>query len=257
MPKAQLSLGLGLVELRDAFDGLASLEPESVDLVLSDLPSGMTKAPTDRHPNLKEMWKAFDRVLAPTGVVVLMASHLTFASNVLRAAPKRIRFRHDRIWEKTLGTSFMNAGRQPMKVHEYMLVFSRRATFTYNPQRTDDHEPARIASSKGRRTKSENYGSTRPGLWLPGVEGSTTREPKSVLKIPGVGTNAERRKHHQQKPEALVGEFILTYSNEGDLVVDPYAGSGVVGEVGQALGRSTRCFDHDPLFGRSHHDQPG
>lgn len=250
MGKKQLALGLGDVELCDAIDGLARLDPGSVDLVLSDLPSGRTKAKTDKAPSLPEMWAAFERVLAPKGNVVLMASHFEFAGHVQRSAPRSIRFRYERIWEKTLGTQHMNASRMPIKVHEYILVFSRVPKATYNPQCTEGHEPARVASYKGRRSSSENYGSARPSLWLPGVEGNTSRQPRSVLKVPGVGTNAARRTHHQQKPELLIGELVLTYSNEGDLVVDPYAGSGKVGEEGHRLGRRTRCFDHDPRFGR-------
>ena len=52
------------------------------------------------------------------------------------------------------------------------------------------------------------------------------------------GNNAERRHGHQnQIPEAYLERVILACSNEGDLVLDPFAGSGTTGTVARAYGR--------------------
>ena len=62
--------------------------------------------------------------------------------------------------------------------------------------------------------------------WMPHPKGA---KPKDVIDIPttcnGMG---ESTPHPTQKPEELVRKFVLASSNAGDLVIDPFSGSGVV-----------------------------
>ncbi len=52
------------------------------------------------------------------------------------------------------------------------------------------------------------------------------------------GNNKERRhQHHNQIPEAYLERVILSCSNEGDLVLDPFCGSGTTSTVARAYGR--------------------
>ncbi|HZW07765.1 MAG TPA: site-specific DNA-methyltransferase [Phycisphaerales bacterium] len=52
------------------------------------------------------------------------------------------------------------------------------------------------------------------------------------------GNNTERRgKHDNQLPEAYLNRVVRCASNEGDLVLDPFLGSGTTGVVARALGR--------------------
>lgn len=65
--------------LGDGLKGLASLEPGSVGLVLSDLPSGETAAKFDRKiapPDLPVFWARVWKALKPSGCAVLFASSL-------------------------------------------------------------------------------------------------------------------------------------------------------------------------------------
>lgn len=59
------------VALGDGLAGLRSLAPGSAGLVLSDLPSGETRAPTDRAPPLPEFWDAVWHALRDDGATVL------------------------------------------------------------------------------------------------------------------------------------------------------------------------------------------
>jgi site-specific DNA-methyltransferase (adenine-specific) len=47
----------------------------------------------------------------------------------------------------------------------------------------------------------------------------------------------ERTKHPTQKPRKLIASLVRIFSNEGDLVLDPFAGSGTLAEVANDLGR--------------------
>ncbi|MGZ8249083.1 DNA-methyltransferase [Methylomagnum sp.] len=71
--------------------------------------------------------------------------------------------------------------------------------------------------------------------WTPHPKGA---KPKDVIDIPttcnGMG---EKTPHPTQKPEELVRKFVLASSNEGDLVIDPFSGSGTTVVVAEQLNR--------------------
>jgi hypothetical protein len=228
------------VRLGDGIAGLGSLVPGSVGLILSDLPSGETRAKFDRRADLTAFWPAAWRSLRPDGLCVLMASSLAFASEVRASQPGA--YRYERIWKKTVATGHLNAGRRPLRVHEYVLVFWR-SEGAYIPQMTTGHGPVHKAH---RTSHSENYGAFSRAT--DSRAGATDRFPTSVLEFASVGTTSPERTHPQQKPVALLADLILTYSRPGDLVADPYAGSGSTGVAAARCGRRAVMWDDCPRF---------
>lgn len=229
-------------ELGDGIAGLRSLPDGTADLLLTDPPSGETQAKFDQRVDLAAFWSAAWRALKPNGIAVLFASSLAFAAE-LRASQER-QFRYDLIWAKSAATGHLNASHRPLRGHEFILVFFR-APGTYNAQMTTGHGPIHAV----RRTShhSENYGKfTRA---TDSRAGATDRYPVSVLRFASVGTSSKARVHPQQKPIPLLRWLVRTYSNPGDLVVDPFAGSGSCGAA--ALGdesRRWRGWDSSPRF---------
>ena len=59
---------------------------------------------------------------------------------------------------------------------------------------------------------------------------------------------AENTAHPTQKPEKLIAKLILASSNEGDLILDPFCGSGTTGVVAKKLGRNFICIEQNPLY---------
>jgi DNA methylase len=235
------------VEWGDGLAGLCALRAGSVDLVLSDLPSGETRAEFDRPPRFAAMWAAFWHALRPDGAAVLMASNLRFAAALLGSQERH--FRYDLVWKKSLAVGFLNARHRPLRSHEFVLVFSRAAG-TYNPQRTTGHE-AIHANGARKGHGSVNYNRESAGGRSRGMAraGATDRYPRSVLEFGSVGTSDRSRVHPQQKPEDLLRWCVRTYSRPGELVVDPYAGSGSTGRAAAAEGRRFLGWDTDPRFG--------
>lgn len=254
--------------LGDGLKGLASLEPGSVGLVLSDLPSGETAAKFDRKiapPDLPVFWARVWRSLKPSGCVVLFASSLPFAAEVIASQPEA--YRYDLVWSKSIKTGFLNARHRPLRSHEFILVFFRDRA-TYNVQMVDSLVPVSSNGVKGSKG-SENYGTrklrpiqvnTRKGNLSENYNpssvakgksrvGATDRFPSSVLHYGSVGVRHPTRKHPQQKPEDLLRYLVRTYSNENELVVDPFAGSGSTGVAAALEGRRFRGWDSDPRFG--------
>lgn len=72
-------------------------------------------------------------------------------------------------------------------------------------------------------------------LWTPNDKGA---KPKDVITIPttcnGMG---EKTPHPTQKPEALLRRLILSSSNENDIIIDPFSGSGTTAVVSAELSR--------------------
>jgi site-specific DNA-methyltransferase (adenine-specific) len=72
-----------------------------------------------------------------------------------------------------------------------------------------------------------------------------------VLEVPttcnGMG---EKTPHPTQKPEELVRKFILASSNEGDLIVDPFSGSGTTAVVSEQLNRRWAVCEIDNQYNK-------
>ena len=59
---------------------------------------------------------------------------------------------------------------------------------------------------------------------------------------------AENTAHPTQKPEKLIAKLVLASSNQGDLVLDPFAGSGTTGVVAKKLGRNYINVEQNPIY---------
>lgn len=195
-------------------------EPQSIDMILCDLPYGTTHCAWDKVIPFEPMWEQFKRVIKPRGAIVLTASQ-PFAS--LLATSNLDMFRYDLIWEKPRPTQFPNANRRPLSAHEIVLVFSMLPAnggvpedqcVNYFPQmETGKPYVKRNAGSYG------GYGSMERA----DVINAGVRYPRSVLKI---DNSNHGNVHPTQKPVALFEYLIRTYTQAGDVVLDPCAGSG-------------------------------
>ncbi len=64
-----------------------------------------------------------------------------------------------------------------------------------------------------------------------------------------------RKVHPTQKPEALLGRVIMSTSNPGDVVLDPFFGSGTTGAVAKRLGRSFIGAERDETYAKAARDR--
>lgn len=237
-----------MIRLGDGMEGLALVTNQGqdpvVDLVLTDLPSGETRAVFDKPVDLTRFFAVARAALEPKGVIVCMCSSLRFAAEVREAGGKL--FRHDLIWEKTIATGFLNATKAPLRAHEFVLVFGRPGHY-FKPEMTEGHGP--INSNSRTKRGTENYGAMQFGSKA--RAGATDRYPRSVLHFPSVATRAKERKHPQQKPEALLRSLIRQYCPRGGIVIDPFAGSGSTVRAAEREGCEAFGWDIDPRFGQA------
>jgi site-specific DNA-methyltransferase (adenine-specific) len=231
MSQVQLLNGDCLEEMR----GIAS---GSVDLVLCDLPYGTTACKWDSVIPFEPMWAEFRRVTKPNAAIVLTASQ-PFTTALI--ASNLNEFRYCWVWEKDAGSNFATVKFQPMKEHEDVCVFYRRAP-TYRPQMEE-----RIGSRKGRVTTTVDSGRTNSVYGTQAGRGvlpvAEFRYPRSIQRF-----KRERGLHPTQKPVALLEYLIRTYTNEGETVLDATMGSGSTGVAAINTGRRFIGIERDPGY---------
>jgi site-specific DNA-methyltransferase (adenine-specific) len=107
-----------------------------------------------------------------------------------------------------------------MKKHESVAVFYRRQP-TYNPQKTTGHR--RMHVTRPTASISTNYGVK---VLQESSIGATDRYPISVQQIDAVVLNRNKsyQLHPTEKPAELYEYFLRTYTNPGDIALDPTAG---------------------------------
>jgi len=115
---------------------LGRIADGTIDLMLQDPPYGVTRNRWDIKPALALMWPEWMRVTKERAAMLFFAQQ-PFASELVLSAPKL--FRYDLIWEKTLPTGFLNAGRMPLRNHEHILVFTGVSLFTIRKKRLAMH----------------------------------------------------------------------------------------------------------------------
>lgn len=211
------------------------IDDATIDLILCDLPYGVTKNKWDSVIDLKKLWSEYERVIKTNGAIVLFGQDKFSATLMLSNAKLH---RYNLIWEKTTPTGHLNAKRMPLRSHEDIMVFYKKLP-TYNPQKTTGHE-RKVSTAKHKRSskKTTNYG--EHGLT---TYDSTERYPKSVLTF---ATDKQKAAlHPTQKPLALMEYLIATYSNEGETVLDNCAGSGTTGLAAKNLNRNYIMIEND------------
>jgi len=239
-PNGQLWLG-------DSLKWLASLKPESLDLIFADPPYNIGKADWDefKTPDDYIEWsvrwiEAASVALKPTGSLYICGFSEILADLRRPAA----RFFAGCKWLVWYYKNKANLGMSWGRSHESIIHFRKSKAFRLN---VDD-----IRIPYGEHTlkypvhpqaESSQYGGggnangkkKSHDHWTPHPGGA---KPKDVLEIP-VTSNGMKEKtpHPTQKPEELLRRIILSSSRENDLIADPFAGSGTTLVAAEQLKR--------------------
>ena len=195
----------------DCLELMKDIPDGSVDMILADLPYGTTRNKWDSIIPLDLLWEQYNRIIKERGAIVLTAQ--TPFDKVLGVSNLKM-LRYEWIWHKNNVTGFLNAKRMPLKDHENILVFYKKAP-TYNPQ--DIVKIDKVSRSGTNTSNYGKYGTEWVQEW--------TNYPRTVRRF-----DYDKEKiHPTQKPVALFEYLIKTYTNEGELVLDNVMGSGTTG----------------------------
>src|SRR6188768_1092654 len=234
----------------DCVAAMAKLPAESVDLVFADPPynlqlQGDLKRPDDSRVDAvdddwdkfasfadydaftREWLQACRRVLKPAGTIWVIGSY----HNIFRVGTimQDLGFwiLNDVIWRKTNPMPNFR-GRRFTNAHETLIWASREPggkgyTFNYD-QLKAGNEDIQVRSD-----------------WtIPLCTGEERLKGKDGKKL-----------HPTQKPEGLLARVLLSSSKPGDLVIDPFNGTGTTGAVAKRLGRRYIGFERDKVYAKA------
>lgn len=217
---------------------LGQIPSQSIDLVLADLPYGITQNKWDSEIDLTALWAELKRVRKPTTPIVMFAAQ-PFTSKLVMSNPWE--FKYDWVWRKPKGTGHLNAKKQPMRDKEDIVVFYQSQCY-YNPQFSEGvpyknkaGNPNLATSMSGSYGRYSNYREDNPGR----------RYPKQVLEF---GVVERGTLHPTEKPVDLLRYLIRTYTKPGDTVLDPTMGSGSTGEAALSEGRDFVGIELDSQY---------
>jgi DNA modification methylase len=262
-------------------DILKEFPENTFDLILTSPPYAdqrfYGKTESKIHPDDFVDWflpkaKEFYRVLKNNGSFVLNINdkvvkgfqHLyVFELVVLLSKELKFNLVRDYIWfNPSSPPNIYSSGKygRTKKSHEYCFWFSKGKTWTFNidPIRKPySQDMMKYLAGKGKGNRKENL---RPSTHSFNCEKKWTdnggSDPGSVIEIGNTSSNdsfmkmAKERKifHPARFPEKLAEFFILSGSNEGDLVLDPFSGSGTTAISAQRNNRNWIGIDSNPDY---------
>lgn len=228
-------------------DVMPGIESNSVRMIFVDFPFNTTKAKWDTPIDLPIFWKEAWRILMNNGIVVAKAQ---VPFNIVLGNSQLKYLKYEWIWEKSSATGGMNSKKMPLKASENLMIFYKKLPI-YNPQKTQGHK-RKVSSAKNRsacierRNKKDDYIYNKEYADKVSDYDSTERYPRNVLKF---SSDKQRLAlHPTQTPEALIEYFINTYTNEGDVILDPCRGVNGTGVCADRLNRKAILIEKDLYF---------
>ena len=238
----------------DCLEVMYSLPEESVDMVFADPPYGLSndgfsvhsgrqvsvnKGEWDRSKGVQEDYEfhlawleACRRLLTPNGTIWVSGTYHSIYSCGFAMTKLGYRILNDIAWYKP--NAAPNLGRRMFTASHETLIWASKSkkakhTFNYDAMREGNFPEDRF----------KNPGKQMRSVW--GIdEDSTVWEittPKKSEKTFG--------KHPTQKPEALLDRIVLASTKPGDVVLDPFCGSGTTGVSALRFGRTFIGIDMD------------
>lgn len=258
-----MPIAVNQVYRQDCLRGMRSLEDGCVQLAFADPPFNIgyeydvyeDRKPRDRYLDWTRDWIAeVTRVLTPTGTFWLAIGDEYAAEAKLIAQSLGLTCRSWVVWYYTFG---VHCKRKFTRSHTHLFHFVRHPKrFTFNasairvPSARQLVYADRRADPRGRMP--DDTWMLPPSIWTyrPQDLSDSFRSDDDTWYFPRVcGTFRQRVGWHGcQMPEQLLARIIRVSSNEGDLVLDPFGGSGTTYAVAKKLGRRWLGFELSPQY---------
>jgi site-specific DNA-methyltransferase (adenine-specific) len=231
----------------DTFEILPLLKPNSVDLLFCDPPYNLTKnfgaakfkrTDEEAYEAWLDSWlRLCVPLLKPTASVYICGDWRS-GSAIERAASKYFKLQNRITWEREKGRG---AKQNWKNAAEDIWFFTASDKFTFNLD----------AVKQRRRVLAPYRENGRPKDWSESENGNfRDTHPSNIwtdISVP-FWSMPENTEHPTQKPEKLLAKLILASTNEGDLILDPFAGVGTTAVVAKKLGRDFIAIESDENY---------
>jgi DNA modification methylase len=223
-------------------DALQGFGPDCVDFVLTSPPYDDLRSYNGYSFPFEEIAGQLFRVVKPGGVVVWVVNDATKdGSETGTSFRQALHFQkigfnlHDTMIFGKNNPMPSDAGLRYRQTFEYMFVFSKGKPKTFNPIMV----PTREAGKKYQSFRATGAGRADVDE---GVRTVKAERRAGNIFFYNVGSAATRdnlgSSHPAVFPERLAEDQILTWTNPGDVVLDPFSGSGTTGKMAVKNGRS-------------------
>jgi site-specific DNA-methyltransferase (adenine-specific) len=231
----------------DAFAVLEHLPEGAFDLIFADPPYNLTKnfgensfrqTSLDEYETWLESWISLAAPLLKPTASVYICGDWRSASAIQRVGMKYFRLQNRITWEREKGRG---AKANWKNASEDIWFFTVSDEFVFNLENVKIKRrvlaPYTFEGAPKDWEKSENgnFRVTHPSnLW-------------TDLTVP-FWSMPENTDHPTQKPEKLLAKIILASTNENDLILDPFSGSGTTAAVAKKLNRAFTCVERDEKY---------
>jgi adenine-specific DNA-methyltransferase len=228
---------------RDCLLGMRAIAPGAIDLTVTSPPYNIGKE-YEARISLREYiawsqrWiEAVHRITSENGAFWLNLGYVPLEGRA-RAIPipyllwERIPFylMQEIVWHYGAGVSARQAFSP--RNEKFLWFVKSPDSYTFNLDDVRDPDVKYPNQKKNGKLKCNPLGKNPTDVWIiPKVTSGTDRSSK------------ERTDHPAQFPSALIERIILACSNPGDLVLDPFMGSGTTALVASRLGRQVLGFE--------------
>ena len=231
----------------DAFSVLERLPKASFDLLFADPPYNLTKSFgsekfSERSSDEYEEWLASWLTLClpllkPTASVYICGDWRSSAA-IQRAGSRYFTLRSRITWEREKGRGAKSNWKNSAEDIWYFTVSDE---FTFNLD----------AVKQRRRVIAPYRENGEPKDWAETSEGNfRDTHPSNIwtdISVP-FWSMPENTDHPTQKPEKLLAKIILASTNDGDRVLDPFAGSGTTAVAAKKLNRDFVAIESDEKY---------
>lgn len=231
----------------DAFAVLPKLAKGSFDLLFADPPYNLTKAfgketfrnrTTDEYEAWLDSWLSLCVPLLKPAASIYICGDWRSGAAIQRVGAKYFKLQNRITWEREKGRG---AKANWKNTAEDIWFFTVSDKFTFN-----------LDDVKIRRKVLAPYKENgEPKDWKTGEDGNyRDTHPSNIwtdISVP-FWSMPENTDHPTQKPEKLLAKIILASTNAGDMILDPFAGSGTTAVTAKKLGRSYVAIESDEEY---------
>ncbi|AFD02662.1 putative N6A methyltransferase [Synechococcus phage S-MbCM6] len=259
-----MTLSLNETHLMNCVDGMNFMLAESVDLCITSPPYDDLRTYNDSSQwdfnVFKDVAACLVRVLKPGGVIMWNVNDATVKGSETGSSFRQclhfmdahgMRLHDTMIYEKT-GTAFASGPKSVRytQIFEYCFILSKGKPKTINLIQDKKNKWAGYTSFGNAVTRKKDGTFNDPGKKSNAIREYGVRT--NIWKIKNSGgfgqSSKVSYKHPATMPEELARAHIQTWSNKGDLVIDPFMGAGTTAQMCVEEGRNFIGFEIDTEY---------
>lgn len=235
----------------DCLEVMKDIPDKSIDMILTSPPYDNLRTYNGSLEWGEHIWKPvieeLFRIIKDGGVVVWVVGDATIKGSETGTSFKQALYfkevgfnLHDTMIYRKVNPIPLTHNRYEQGF-EFMFVFSKGKPKTFNPIIVE-------CKTKGLDTKRRTFYQKSDGILQKGNKNEPVKNIKQKSNVWDIPTYSGKYGHPAIFPAKLAEDHIISWSNEGDTILDPFAGSGTVGKMAKQLNRNYILIEKEPEY---------